>query len=122
MVPVGPELGVRVNADGDFVKLADTDPRELGNMTEYDPGATAPETTNVPVIRKVVAEMLQETPGPSRPGGVLYSAPAQPTPTSAALKPEPVIETDAKDSPLVGVSVIFGVTAKLPDPKPPPAP
>jgi len=50
MVPVGPELGVRVNADGDFVKLADTDPSELGNMTEYDPGATAPETTNAPVI------------------------------------------------------------------------
>ena len=34
MVPVGPKLGVRVNADGDFVKVADTDPRELGNMTE----------------------------------------------------------------------------------------
>jgi hypothetical protein len=32
------------------------------------------------------------------------------------------METDAKDSPLVGVSVIFGVSAKLPDPKPPPAP
>jgi hypothetical protein len=32
------------------------------------------------------------------------------------------METDAKDSPLVGVSVIFGVTAKLPDPKPPPTP
>jgi len=30
MVPVGPELGVRVNADEDFVKLADTNPRELG--------------------------------------------------------------------------------------------
>ena len=30
MVPVGPELGVRVNADEDFVKLADTSPRELG--------------------------------------------------------------------------------------------
>lgn len=34
MVPVGPKLGVRVNADGDFVKAADTDPRELGKITE----------------------------------------------------------------------------------------
>jgi len=52
MVPVGPKLGTRLKADADFVKagVADTAPSELGNITEYDPGATVPETTNVPVI------------------------------------------------------------------------
>jgi len=117
-------LGNKSKADADFVKIgADTAPSELGKVTVYGPGAGGiPATVKVPVIWKVVAEMLQETPGPSRPGGVLYSVPAQPTPASAALKPEPVMETDVKDSPLVGVSVIFGTTAKLPVPKPPPAP
>jgi hypothetical protein len=32
------------------------------------------------------------------------------------------METNVKDSPLVGVSVIFGVTVNVPVPKPPPAP
>jgi len=34
IVPVGPSFGVRVNADADFVKLADTGPSELGKSTE----------------------------------------------------------------------------------------
>ena len=53
MVPVGPELGSRLKADADFVKagVADTNPSELANLTEYDPGATVPETTKLPVIR-----------------------------------------------------------------------
>jgi hypothetical protein len=53
MVPVGPELGSRLKADADFVKagVAVTNPSELGNMTEYDPGATVPETTKLPDIR-----------------------------------------------------------------------
>ena len=53
MVPVGPELGSRLKADADFVKagVAVTTPSELGNLTEYDPGATVPETTKLPVIR-----------------------------------------------------------------------
>jgi len=65
--------------------------------------------------------MLQDT-AVGSPSGVLYIVEAQPTPASAALKPEPAMETNVKDSPLVGFSVIFGVTAKLPVPKPPPAP
>jgi hypothetical protein len=117
-------LGNKSKADADFVKIgADTGPSELGKVTVYGPGAGGiPATVKVPVIWKVVAEMLQETPGPSSPVGVLNNVPAQSAPASAALKPEPVIETDAKDSPLAGVSVICGVTAKLPDPKPPPPP
>ena len=117
-------MGNKVKADADLVKVgADTDPSELGKVTVYGPGAGGiPATVKVPVIWKVVAEMLQETPGPSSPVGVLNNTAAQSAPASAALKPEPVMETDAKDSPLAGVSVIFGVTAKLPDPKPPPAP
>ena len=53
MVPVGPKLGSRSKADADFVKagVADTNPSELGNLTEYDPGATVPETTKLPDIR-----------------------------------------------------------------------
>jgi hypothetical protein len=53
MVPVGPELGFRLKADADFVKagVAVTNPSALGNMTEYDPGATVPETTKLPDIR-----------------------------------------------------------------------
>lgn len=50
IVPVGPELGTRSKADADFVKLLDTDPSELGYMTEYDPAATVPSTTKLPVI------------------------------------------------------------------------
>jgi hypothetical protein len=52
MVPVGPELGSRLKADTDFVKgvVADTSPSELGYMTEYDPAATVPETTKLPVM------------------------------------------------------------------------
>jgi hypothetical protein len=69
----------------------------------------------------VAAEILQDTEVGS-PSGVLYIVEAQPAPASAALKPEPAMETNVKDSPLVGVSVIVGVTAKLPVPKPPPAP
>jgi hypothetical protein len=100
---------------------ADTGPSELGKVTVYGPGAGGiPATEKLPVIWKVVAEMLQDTPD-RRPNGELDRAAPQ-SPASAALKPEPAIETDAKDSPLVGVSVIFGVTAKLPVPKPPPAP
>ena len=53
---------------------------------------------------------------------MLNNTAAQTTPASAALKPEPVTETDAKDSPLVGVSVITGVTPNVALPKPPPAP
>jgi hypothetical protein len=68
----------------------------------------------------VVAEILQDA-AVSSPSGVLYNE-AQPAAASAALKPEPAMETNVKDSPLVGVSVITGVTAKLPVPKPPPAP
>lgn len=53
MVPAGPELGTRSKADADFVKagVADTNPSELRNLTEYDPGATVPETTKLPDIR-----------------------------------------------------------------------
>jgi hypothetical protein len=117
-------LGNKSKADADLVKVgADTGPSELGKVTVYGPGAGGiPATVKVPVIWKVVAEMLQETPGPSSPVGVLNNTAAQSATASAALKPEPIMETDAKDSPFPGVSVIFGVTAKLPDPKPPPAP
>ena len=117
-VPVGPKLGTRLKADADLVKVgADTGPSELGKVTVYGPGAGGiPATEKLPVIRKVVAEMLQETPGPSSPGGVLNNVVAQPAPASAALKPEPAIEINVKDSPLAGVSVIVGVTAKLPVP------
>jgi hypothetical protein len=113
---MGPELGLRVKADGDFVKagVADTNPSELENLTEYDPGATVPETTKLPVIRKVTAEMLQDT-AVGSPSGVLYKE-AQPAAASAALKPEPATDTSVKDSPLVGFIVIAGVTAKLPVP------
>jgi hypothetical protein len=116
-------LGNKSKADADFVKIgADTDPSELGKITVYGPGAGGiPATVKVPVIWKVVAEMLQDRPD-SSPVGVLNNTAAQSANASAALKPEPMMETDAKDSPLAGVSVIFGVTAKLPDPKPPPAP
>jgi hypothetical protein len=69
----------------------------------------------------VVPEILQDTEVGS-PSGVLYIVKAQPTPVSAALKPEPAIETNVKDSPLAGVSVIVGVTANVPVPKPPPPP
>jgi hypothetical protein len=112
-----------VKADADLVKVgADTDPSELGKVTVYDPGRGGiPATEKLPVIWKVVAEMLQDTPD-SSPGGVLNNVVAQPAPASAALKPEPVIVIAAKDSPLAGVSVIFGVTPKLPVAKPPPAP
>jgi hypothetical protein len=64
--------------------------------------------------------MLQDT-AVGSPSGVLYKE-AQPAAASAALKPEPETDTSVNDSPLAGTSVIFGVTAKLPDPKPPPAP
>ena len=75
----------------------------------------------VPVIWKVVAEILQDT-AESSPGGALANVDAQVAPASAALKPEPAIETNAKDSPLTGVNVINGVTANVPVPKPPPTP
>ena len=100
--------------------VADTGPSELGKITVYAPGAAAPATAKLPLIRKVVAEMLQDTAVVS-PSGVLYSE-AQPATASAALKPEPATVTNVNDSPLAGVSVIFGVTAKFPVPKPPPAP
>jgi hypothetical protein len=54
--------------------------------------------------------------------GELNSVVAQPAAASAALKPEPVMETGVEDGPLNGASVILGVTAKFPVPKPPPAP
>ncbi|MGB9021904.1 MAG: hypothetical protein WCC94_00510 [Candidatus Bathyarchaeia archaeon] len=116
-------MGNKVKADADLVKAgADTGPSELGKVTVYGPGAGGiPATVKVPVIWKVIAEMLQDTPD-SNPAGVLNNVAAQVAPASAALKPEPAIETDAKDSPLVGVSVIFGVTANVPVPKPPPTP
>lgn len=116
MVPVGPELGFRLKADADFVKavVEDTNPSELWNMTEYNPGATVPETTKLPVIWNVAAEMLQDT-AVGSPSGELYKE-AQPAAASAALKPEPATDTSVKDSPLVGFSVIVGVTAKLPVP------
>ena len=63
----------------------------------------------------MTAEILQDT-AVGSPSGVLYIVEAQPAPASAALKPEPAIETNVKDSPLPGVSVIVGVTAKLPVP------
>jgi len=112
-----------VKDDADLVKVgADTGPSELGKVTVYGPGAGGiPATEKVPVIWKVTALILQDTPD-SSPGGVLNSVAAQTAPASAALKPEPVIEIDVKDSPLPGVSVIFGVTANVPDPKPPPPP
>jgi hypothetical protein len=52
IVPVGPKLGSSLKADADFVKagVADTNPSELGNMTEYDPAAAVPETTKLPDI------------------------------------------------------------------------
>ena len=65
--------------------------------------------------------MLQDT-AVGSPSGVLYKVAAHPAPASAALKPEPVIEINVKDSPLGGTRVIVGVTANVPDPKPPPAP
>jgi len=65
--------------------------------------------------------MLQDT-AESSPSGALVRVPAQAAPASAALKPEPAIEINAKDSPLEGVSVILGVTANVPVPKPPPTP
>lgn len=65
--------------------------------------------------------MLQDTPD-SNPGGALNNVAAQLAPASPALKPEPAMETDAKDNPLVGVRLICGVTANVPVPKPPPAP
>jgi hypothetical protein len=116
-------LGNKVKADADLVKVgADTGPSELGKVTVYGPGRGGiPATEKLPVIWKVVAEMLQDTPD-SSPSGALYSVPVQPGPASAALKPEPVIVIAAKDSPLAGVSVIFGVTPKLPVAKPPPRP
>jgi len=106
-----------VKDDADLVKVgADTGPSELGKVTVYGPGRGGiPATVKVPVIWKVIAEMLQDTPD-SSPGGVLNNVVVQPAPASAALKPEPVIVIAAKDSLLVGVSVIFGVTAKLPVP------
>jgi hypothetical protein len=58
--------------------------------------------------------MLQDTPDGS-PSGVLYKE-AQPAAASAALKPEPETDTSVKDSPLTGVSVIVGLTSKLPAP------
>jgi hypothetical protein len=123
MVPVGPKLGTRLKADADLVKVgADTGPSELGKVTVYGPGRGGiPATEKVPVIWKVVAEMLQDTPD-SSPGGVLNNVVAQPAPASAALKPEPVIVIAAKDSPLAGARVNVGVTANVPDPKPPPPP
>jgi hypothetical protein len=75
----------------------------------------------VPVIKKVDADILHDRADKS-PGGVLNNVEAQPAAASAAVKPEPAIEIGANDSPLVGVSVILGVTAKLPVPKAPPAP
>jgi hypothetical protein len=125
-VPLGPKLGTRLKADDNFVKegsgVADTGPSELGKITVYGPGAGGiPATKKLPLIWKVIALILQDTPD-SSPSGVLNNVAVQPAPTSAALKPEPAIETNAKDSPLVGASVIFGVTANAPDPKPPPAP
>jgi hypothetical protein len=122
-VPVGPKLGTRLKADADLVKVgADTGPSELGKVTVYGPGAGGiPATEKLPVIWKVIALILQDTPD-SSPGGVLNSVAAQTAPASAALKPEPVIEIDVKDSPLGGVRVIFGVTANAPLPNPPPPP
>jgi len=122
-MPVGPKLGTRLKADADLVKVgADTGPSELGKVTVYGPGAGGiPATEKVPVIWKVIPEMLQDTPD-SNPAGVLNKVPTQPAAASAALKPEPVIETGAKDSPLKGTRVITGVTAKLPVAKPPPPP
>ena len=110
-------MGNKVKADADLVKVgADTGPSELGKVTVYGPGRGGiPATEKVPVIWKVVAEMLQDTPD-SSPGGVLNNVVAQPAPASAALKPEPVIVIAAKDSPLAGVRVNVGVTAKLPVP------
>ena len=58
--------------------------------------------------------MLQDT-AVGSPTGVLYKE-AQPAAASAALKPEPARDTTVKDSPLAGVRVIVGVTAKLPVP------
>jgi hypothetical protein len=82
-------LGSRSKADADFVKagVAVTNPSELGYMTEYDPAATVPEATKLPVIRKVAAEMLQDM-AVGSPSGELYNE-AQPTAASAAVKPEP---------------------------------
>lgn len=116
-LPLGPKLGTRLKADADLVKIgADTGPSELGKVTVYGPGRGGiPATEKLPVIWKVIALILQDTPD-SNPGGVLNNVAAHPTPTSAALKPDPVMETDEKDSPLAGVSFIVGVTAKLPVP------
>lgn len=58
--------------------------------------------------------MLQDT-AVGSPSGVLYKE-AQPAAASAALKPEPATDTSVNDSPLDGVSVIVGVTAKFPVP------
>jgi len=69
----------------------------------------------------VDADILHDTADRS-PGGVLNNVEAQPPPASAAVKPEPAIEISVNDSPLVGVSVIFGMTANVPVPTPPPAP
>jgi hypothetical protein len=58
--------------------------------------------------------MLQDTAFGS-PSGELYNE-AQPAAASVAVKPEPATDTSVKDSPLVGFSVIVGVTAKFPVP------
>jgi hypothetical protein len=102
-------------------KLADTAPSELGKVTVYDPGLAAAATVKLPVIWKVAAEIVQDT-ADNSPGGELVSVVAQAAAASAALKPEPVMETGVEDGPIVGVSVIFGVTANVPVPKPPAAP
>jgi hypothetical protein len=62
--------------------------------------------------------MLQDT-ADNSPGGVLYNVEAQPAAASAALKPEPVMETGVEDGPITGVSIIFGVTANVLVPTPP---
>mgnify|MGYP001139469043 CR=1 FL=1 len=94
-VPAGPEGGKSVIGSV-LKKSADTEPSELGNVTVYGPVAAAAATVKLPVIWKVAPEILHETPD-SRPGGELNKVAAQPKPASAALKPDPEMETDARD-------------------------
>jgi hypothetical protein len=98
-VPAPPENGVSVIPPVLMKGCADTGPSELGKVTVYDPGLAPAATVKVPVIWKVAGEMLHDKPD-SSPGGELYSVAAQTAPASAALKPEPVMDTGVRDEPL----------------------
>jgi hypothetical protein len=115
-VPAAPVIGLSESPPVlTKVGVAVTVPSELGKVNVYDPGEAPLATVKLPVIWKVDAEMLQDKLDNS-PVGELDSE-AQPAAASAALNPEPVMETDVEDGPVDGVSVILGVTVNAPVPK-----